>query len=246
MISTGNWDMTVYSPVISRHCQAGQFVHVRIGDSFNPFLRRPLSIGPCDGDYLRLIFTVKGIGTKILSEKQPGDMIDLIGPLGKPFYLPDEKSCPVLIGGGIGVVPLLTLDDHIKKAVFLLGVQSKTSLTVDESEINQRGISIASDDGSIGFNGNVVQLFEKTLQQWSGTEKQKIIVYACGPMPMMIALKSVCAKFSIKAYLSLEAPMACGVGACQSCVVRKAKAEGYYLVCQDGPVFDAQDVELQP
>jgi len=245
-ISDDIWDMTIYAPRIAELCRAGQFVHVRVNDSFAPFLRRPLSIGPTWGEYFRLIFLVKGTGTKILAQKETGNEIDLIGPLGKPFQLPEPDQSPILVAGGIGAVPLLLLDDQIpsqQNRDFLLGIRSEKNITVDEIEMERRGITVSSDDGSIGFHGTVVELLEKRLEE-KGEKNQ--VVYGCGPGPMLQALKNLCLAKSVPAFISLEVPMGCGIGACQSCAVPKADGSGYYLVCQDGPVFESTVVDLNP
>ena len=252
-LSTDLWELTLHSPVIAGMYRAGQFVHVRIGDSFQPFLRRPLSIGPppigtsSDNGVLRLIFAVKGEGTQLLTNTQVGDKVDLIGPLGQPFQIPSDLAGKhvVLIAGGIGIVPLLTLVKELPKEInriFLLGVRSKSNLTVSRKEIDYRNIKLSSDDGSIGYRGNVIGLLKEQLKEISN----EAILYACGPGVMMSALKEQCMELNIPLYVSLEVSMGCGVGACQSCAVPKADGSGYYLVCADGPVFDAESVELNP
>lgn len=245
-ISDNVFDMLVSAPQISSISRPGQFVHVRIDDNFDPFLRRPLSVGPCVGETLRLIFIVKGEGTRLLSEKAIGDPVDMVGPLGSDFPYPVNGQTSVFVGGGIGVVPLLLFDDRTNdtyKKHFLLGVRSRAYLPVSEKEIAQREISVSSDDGSIGFHGNIVSFLEKKI---ADGEVENPVVYACGPGAMMCALKDFCIKHDIKAYASLEVPMGCGVGACQSCAVPRTNGGGYYLVCKDGPVFDMRDVELRP
>lgn len=252
-LSTELWELTLHSPIIADMYRAGQFVHVRTTDSFQPFLRRPLSIGPPpvgtsgDDGVLRLIFAVRGEGTRLLTEKREGDVIDLVGPLGKPFDIPADitNTTVILIAGGIGIVPLMTLDEELPKAVnrkFLLGVRSDSYLSVSRAEIVHRKIQLSSDDGSIGFHGNVVGLLKEQLRDIDGS----VAVYACGPGVMMSALKEFCTKRNIPLHVSLEVSMGCGVGACQSCAVPKADGSGYYLVCADGPVFDADSVELNP
>ena len=238
--------MTVLSSKIAAASRAGQFVHVRVSEGFIPFLRRPLSIGPASGDFFRLIFTVKGFGTRLLAAKAPGSALDLIGPLGRPFPSPDKDRLPILVAGGIGVVPLLLLDNQLsveQEREFLLGVRSRQDATVDEVEVDQRCIRLSSDNGSIGFHGNVISLLRKRLEE---LKQKKVVIYGCGPGPMLCALKKLCQETSIPAYVSLEVPMGCGVGACQSCAVPRSDGGGYYLVCHDGPVFNAKDVELNP
>lgn len=245
-ISEGIWDMTVLAPKIAGASRAGQFVHVRVSDGFSPFLRRPLSVGPARGDFFRLIFTVRGSGTRLLAAKEPGGVIDLIGPLGRPFIMPGGDQFPILVAGGIGVVPLLLLDNQLSmeyEKEFLLGISSVKDATLDEVEVGQRRIQLSSDDGSVGFHGNTIELLMKRLDELN---RKNIVIYGCGPGPMLYALKKLCQERSIPAYVSLEVPMGCGVGACQSCAVPRADGGGYYLVCHDGPVFNASDVELQP
>lgn len=245
-ISTDTWEMTVEGKRIAAECKPGQFVHVRTGSGFNPFLRRPLSIGPCTGDRLRLIFIVRGAGTKILANMHPGEIVDLVGPLGQPYKLPEKNEVAILVGGGIGVVPLLILDDYLpveNENYFLLGVRSLKLLPVLSEEIEQRNIDIASDDGSIGFKGLVTSLLERKLGDLAN---RPVRIYGCGPEPMTRAIKEICTKRSIPAQVSLEVPMGCGVGACQSCAVLRQDGGGYLLVCKDGPVFDINDVDLTP
>jgi len=245
-ITTDTWEMAVVAKRIATECKPGQFVHVRTGSGFNPFLRRPLSIGPCNGDRLRLIFIVRGVGTRILAEMQPGEIVDLVGPLGNPYQLPDKDEIAILVGGGIGVVPLLILNDYLPKERenhFLLGIRSMDLLPILPAEIEQRGIDIASDDGSIGFNGLVTHLLESKLDELAGRSMR---IYGCGPEPMTRAIKDICIKRGIPAQVSLEVPMGCGVGACQSCAVLRVDGNGYLLVCKDGPVFDVNEVDLTP
>lgn len=245
-ISSGLWDIEVYSPKIAVQTRAGQFAHVRINDSFNPFLRRPLSIGPIQDGKLRLIFAIRGEGTRLLSQKKPGDAIDLIGPLGGVFEIPDDDSALVFLTGGIGVVPLLLLDDQLPKRrerVFILGVRSVDSIPVTLDEAEKRHIRWSSDDGSVGFHGNSVQLLENVL---NGLGSRKARVIGCGPGKMLAGMKRLCQEMKIPASASLEVPMGCGVGACQSCAVPRTDGKGYLLVCKDGPIFDCNDVVIEP
>jgi dihydroorotate dehydrogenase electron transfer subunit len=245
-ISGDIWDITVESSKIAKNSEPGQFVHVRINDGFKPFLRRPLSIGPVEGDSLRLIFLVKGKGTQALAQRTVGDEIDMIGPLGSMFKMPKKDEFPIFVAGGIGVVPLLFLDDYLPLDIprmFLLGLRSESFSTVSSDELKKRNISVSSDDGSIGFKGNVIELL---TEQLDNNKNLNPVIYSCGPGIMLAKLKEFCEQRYIPAYVSLEVPMGCGVGACQSCAVPKADGDGYYLVCQDGPVFDASFVDLNP
>ncbi|MDP8228554.1 MAG: dihydroorotate dehydrogenase electron transfer subunit [Candidatus Electryoneaceae bacterium] len=284
-ISEAAWELVVYAPKIASICKAGQFVHIRCADQFQPFLRRPFSIGPTphfpriqseevknrasflslvQGSQemsisaqmpneeekkgcIRLIFTVRGVGTHLLTKKQVDDPVDIIGPLGNPFIFPDEDVMPILVAGGIGIVPLLRLDDELpddQERRFLLGIRSKDMLTINESEVERREIIVACDNGDLGFQGNVVELLAHQLDdELSG---RSVIVYGCGPTMMVVALKELCLGRDIPGYISMEVPMGCGIGACQSCIVPRADGEGYRLVCSDGPVFDMREIDLKP
>ncbi|MFC2150655.1 dihydroorotate dehydrogenase electron transfer subunit [Calditrichota bacterium] len=245
-ITTDTWDMSVEAPRIAELTSAGQFVHVRVGDAFDPFLRRPLSVGPIKDGIMRLIYTTRGRGTKILADKRPGIKLDMIGPLGKTFPKLPDGIHPIFVSGGIGVVPLLLLDyqmaDRLERT-FLLGVRSNLYMPLSLDEVMARRIKIASDDGSLGFHGNVVQLLSNQVDK---SEKSKMVIYACGPGPMMKALKDYCYAMDLKLYVSLEVSMGCGLGACQSCAVPKSDGSGYFLVCKDGPVFPADEIDLAP
>ncbi|MBM3327977.1 MAG: dihydroorotate dehydrogenase electron transfer subunit [Calditrichaeota bacterium] len=245
-VSANLWDLTVEAPQIAPVTRAGQFVHVRVTDNHHPFLRRPLSVGPVAGKSLRLIFNIRGEGTRLLAAKRPGDALDLIGPLGTGFAQPNPARTSLLVGGGIGVVPLQLLDDQLPANAprrFLLGMRSQSTSPLTLEEIEDRRIDVASDDGSLGFKGNVAALLEQVL---GGTDTASLDIYTCGPGAMLSAVKRISLGAGIPAFASLEVPMGCGLGACQSCAVPRADGEGYYLVCHDGPVFDARSVILEP
>lgn len=246
-ISAGLWDLVITAPQIASVSRAGQFAHVRASDGFNPFLRRPLSIGPVTDTELRLIFHVRGEGTRLLAAKGIGDPVDLIGPLGHPIEIPADASPLIFVTGGIGVVPLLTLDYQLpfrRDRMFILGVRSVEHIPVSLSEAASRSIRWASDDGSLGFYGNAVQLLGQLVGELN--DGVKPLVIACGPGPMLKGTKKFCLDSGIPALVSLEVTMGCGVGACQSCAVPRSDGKGYLLVCKDGPVFDCRDVVLEP
>jgi len=225
-VSPDLWDIEVESPRIASLTRAGQFVHVRVSDSFNPLLRRPLSVGPICGSALRLIFHVRGEGTRLLAAKRPGDPVDMIGPLGCGFPKFEPAELLVLLTGGIGVVPLLLLSDQLppeQERRFILGVRSVSHVPVALQEASERGILWSSDDGSLGFRGNAVQLLEKLLDE-AGSRPIRVI--GCGPARMLSGMKALCASRNVPALASLETPMGCGVGACQSCAVPRSDGEG--------------------
>lgn len=238
------WEMEVLSPNIASDARPGQFVHIRCDSDFNPLLRRPMSIGPVIKDQISLIYAVHGTGTRILTERKAGDQIDLIGPLGSSFTIPDPELTVIFLAGGIGIVPILFLYDTLKDksaAHFILGVRSRMYMPISEQDVVRRNILISTDDGSLGHHGNVIQLLEQVVKD---IDKKKIKIYGCGPTPMLIALKSFCLKYSLSAEISLEVPMGCAIGACQSCAIHRADGKGYYLVCRDGPAFPIEKVDI--
>ena len=228
---------------IAALAQPGQFVNILSGDlGEGPLLRRPFSISRVDGDIIELIFHVVGIGTKLLSRKKPGDGIDSIGPLGQPFHCDAEFETALLVAGGIGVAPFPFLTDDLlkrgKRVETFVGY--RTSGQVYTEHLQQ--IHIATDDGSSGFQGNVVQLLEISLRQ-DNVPKAKI--FGCGPMVMLKALTELARRMNLCCELSIEGQMACGFGICQGCAVTRAENNATYaLVCKDGPTFLSSDVKL--
>ncbi len=213
---------------------AGQFFMVRINGFNYPLLRRPFSIADFNENYIEIIYRVVGEGTKILTKKKAGEFIDILGPLGNGFSDIGTGKKIFLVGGGIGVAPLIYLKNVIEsqyrlpyKAYF--GFNFKEEIYVDFGEI-------ATMDGSVGFNGNVVDLVEKELDENS-------IVFACGPTLMLKRLAYVCYDKNCKMQVSLESRMACGIGVCLGCVVETQ--DGYKKVCDNGPVFDYREIVWQ-
>ncbi len=238
--------MTLRSPEISSAAKAGQFVMVKVGDeqSSDPLLRRPFSIHCIENESISLLFKVVGRGTEMLANVGIAEMVDLVGPLGNGFTVP-KHSIHYLVGGGMGIAPMLFLAKQIKstddtaQVVALIGSRNKQELVaVEEFEAVTGGVDvrIATDDGSFGHHGLVTELLENVV---AGT------VYCCGPWPMMKAVAQICRNKKIACQVSLETMMGCGVGACLGCAVQSAHhlAEGNYLhVCKDGPVYEAERV----
>jgi dihydroorotate dehydrogenase electron transfer subunit len=232
-----------HSSEIAALAQPGQFVNILSGDlGEGPLLRRPFSISRVDGDIIELIFHVVGIGTNLLSRKKPGDGIDSIGPLGQPFHSNAEFETALLVAGGIGVAPFPFLTDDLlkrgKRVETFVGY--RTSGQVYTEHLHH--VHVATDDGSNGFQGNVVQLLETSLCQNKFTKAK---LFACGPTVMMKALTELARRMNICCELSLEGQMACGFGICQGCAVQRTENnETYALVCKDGPTFLSSEVNL--
>ena len=245
------FSMTLRAPEAAGAAKAGQFVNLYLDDK-SRLLPRPISICEADGEKgtLRLVFRIAGEGTKQLSALKSGDSVTLMGPLGNGFIDTPEKKA-ILFGGGIGIPPMLGL----AKKLSALGVQVTSVLGYRDSEnflaeeFEKYGkVIIATDDGSVGFHGNVVQAascaFDVDTVEGNGT-----CVFACGPLPMLRGVKGFAKDRGMKCQVSMEERMACGVGACLGCVVRSAEVDEHSnvknkRVCKDGPVFWAEEIEL--
>lgn len=221
----------------------GQFVNILSTDSgVGPLLRRPFSISRIDGDIVEFIFHAIGVGTNILSRKKPGDLIDVLGPLGQPFHTNADFDKALLVAGGLGIAPFPFLTAHLKK----LGKSIETFVGFRSSKQifteNLQNIHISTDDGSEGFNGNAVQMVEPFLDR---KEPGKVKIFACGPTVMLKTLAELANRKKICCEVSLEGNMACGIGICQGCPVeRKTGDMKYALVCKDGPTFLTTEVNL--
>jgi dihydroorotate dehydrogenase electron transfer subunit len=250
-VAPGHCLMSLDAPEIASRAAPGQFLHLRCADTQDPLLRRPISIHYADRErgLVYILYRVAGRGTALLARRAPGDCLDVMGPLGKGFSLPSGKEKTAVIGGGMGVAPLFFLlkeieviyrHDSGRAAVFIGAATSGALLGVKEFGNTGFPVYIATDDGSAGFNGNVVDLFRRTAGG-NGFDR----VYACGPLPMLISLAAGIRPGQI-AEVSVEERMGCGVGACLSCACRVRGRGGedfrYAHVCRDGPVFNLNDL----
>ena len=228
---------------IAASSQPGQFVNVLVAETGEgQFLRRPFSISRIEENSIELIFHVIGIGTHILSRKRVGDWIDVIGPLGQPFHRDAEYDTALLVAGGIGIAPFPFLTNDLlkrgKRIETFVGYRNSGQVFTDHLQ----NVRIATDDGSNGFHGNVVQLLESSFVQ-NNFGKSKI--FACGPTVMLKALTEFAKQKNICCEMSLEGQMACGFGICQGCAVERSEgATKYALVCKDGPAFLSTEVIL--
>jgi len=224
--------------------QPGQFAMVKVGEGMDPLLRRPFSIhrvtGGESGEF-ELLFRVVGAGTERLARVHVGDRVDVLAPLGRGFR--PQGRHPLLVGGGVGVAPLLFLAESLlqdgARPKLLLGARAdRDVLCHDDFRCLAVPYALATEDGSMGEPGLVTALLDRELQ--AGAEG--VAVYACGPAPMLAAVARLCARAGVPCQVSLEAHMACGVGACLGCVV-PGTSQPYLRVCKEGPVFDAGEID---
>lgn len=238
-IADGIFDFTIKCVEIAKAAQCGQFLHINCGK--DSLLRRPISICDIGETTVRFIFEVKGKGTAELSEKKIGESIDVLGPLGHGFMNGEYKN-PVVIGGGIGIFPLYNLTKKLENPTVFLGFRSKDRVVLEsEFKAIAENTTIATDDGSYGYNGFAVELLKKHL-----SENKCDVIYSCGPMPMLRAVKQIAEEAGVKCQVSLEQRMGCGIGACLvcSCETKLEGTEKYAKVCKDGPVFWSEEVVL--
>lgn len=222
--------------------QPGQFVNIKVNEVSEPILRRPISICEIDkaNNKFRMIYRTEGKGTKLLSQKQKGDKIDILGPLGTGFPEFDvkENETALLVGGGIGVPPLYELAKRLHKkgikVVTVLGFAGKKNVFFEEEFRSHSEVYVATVDGSYGSKGYVTDIIENNNIDFD-------VIYACGPTPMLKAL-DLKYKSDKRGYLSFEERMACGIGACYACVC-KTNNGGYSRVCKEGPVFSLGEVK---
>jgi dihydroorotate dehydrogenase electron transfer subunit len=237
-IFTGIYKMTVSAISIAETARPGQFVNMYCNDG-SRLLPRPISICELDKKAGNLVFVyaVVGGGTDEFSNMKTGDDIQLLGPLGNGFSIDSSLRKHLIVGGGVGIPPLLELVKNLEgsKKVYL-GFRSGSFL-VEEFEKYGAEVYIATDDGSIGIKGTVVDLLKE--QDVTGQ-----MIYSCGPKPMLRALSNFATTSNIPAQVSLEERMGCGIGTCVGCVVKIKKDDSweYKKVCKDGPVFLNEEV----
>ena len=234
------YSMWLRAEKITEHAKAGQFVSVYSRDG-SRLLPRPISICAIDkaDSAIRLVYRVAGKGTEEFSHLHTGTHLNLVGPLGNGFPKKEKKA--FLIGGGIGIPPMLELARELNcEKQIILGYRDELFL-YDEFK-KEGNVYVATEDGSFGTEGNVLDAIRE-----NGLEAE--IIYACGPTPMLHALKSYAAEKNIECWISMEERMACGIGACLGCVCQSKQKDSHSNVknkriCKDGPVFRAEEVEF--
>ena len=241
-INPSSFNLQFYSPEIASTSLPGQFINIKIDETSVPLLRRPFSVYNINDDEVEIVFAVWGMGTKKLHQKKVGEYLDVIGPLGKPFNINGEEKISILIAGGLGVaaLPLLTraLDKKGKSIKTFLGARTNNLLITSYL----KNLDVATDDGSFGYHGTVVDLLHKYLLN---VDCSVIKIYGCGPTPMLKALVNITNEFKVPCEVSLETSMACGFGICQGCAVEmKQGNKKYLLTCKDGPVFNLKEIIL--
>jgi dihydroorotate dehydrogenase electron transfer subunit len=253
-VAAGFGLLRLEAPPVAREAKPGQFVMVRLpGCGFDPLLRRAFAVHYVDPEagWFEMLYAVVGRGTGLLAGLRPHDSLDLLGPLGRGFDL-DLSREPLLVAGGVGAAPLLFLAQEIRRcdveARLFYGCRTAEGMVRAES-FRALGVEVvaATEDGSAGRQGLVTDILLPALMS-GGIGPPQAEVYACGPKPMLAAVSKLCRATQVPCQVSLHAFMGCGIGACLGCAVTRRGEPGrppsYAKVCLDGPVFDAEEVDL--
>jgi dihydroorotate dehydrogenase electron transfer subunit len=259
--------MRIRAPKCAAAARPGSFVHLTCDESLP--MRRPLSIMRAGDDWIEVLFKIVGQGLHLLARKVPGDLVNVLGPIGHPFQLHPERPNTLLIGGGVGIPPMVYIADSIRQdrgnwnPLAILGSEIPFPFELQTSKLEVSGIPedvsstmplleewgiparLTSLQGYEGcFDGYVTVLADAWLHQLPERELAQTEIFACGPTPMLRAVADLAASHDLPCQVSLEEFMACGVGGCAGCAVRIITPEGEAMkrVCVDGPVFEATTV----
>lgn len=257
-VSPGYYRMRLTAPAEMLTSRPGQFIMVKVRNAIDPLLRRPFGIfdlgmtpaefsGGSEQPYLEMLYRVVGKGTATLAALHHGDHLDVLAPLGQGFDQGNPAEEKILVGGGVGLAPLYYLAKELvaksRVRLFIGGKTKEDILCVTEFERLGVETYVATDDGTLGASGLVTEVMERHLAEVNGAKT----LFACGPMPMLKAVAEIARRNQIPCQVSLEAYMACGMGACLGCVVKgREHAENrpdYRCVCKDGPVFDFRELQ---
>ena len=250
-IQPGYFLLRLDSPLLAAKVRPGQFFNVRVTDRLDMILRRPFSVFDYDQTSISILYEVVGKGTAIMSNRDPGEDLDILGPLGRGFVLPEETKKALMVGGGMGIAPLFS---WAKKLLQIKNRGREIDIQVIMGAANEYKVLcqdnfmelglppvVCTDDGSYGKKGLATGLMKKQI---TADDKQATVVYACGPDAMLKELAGILKGYQIKGQISMDRHMGCGLGACMGCVVETIGGK-YKRVCQEGPVFPADEIVWQ-
>jgi len=261
----------VHAPNIAKRALAGSFVHIQCDASLP--LRRPISIMQADPGkgIITLLYKALGHGTQLLSKRKTGEVLDMLGPIGVPFELHAEKPRPLLIGGGVGLPPMVFIASTIAQfkkqftPLVIMGSEVPFPFQLETSKLEVPGIPenvnasmplleqweiaarLCSLQNYTGcYQGYVTDLARLWLENLTARQLKEVEIFSCGPTPMLAAVTLLAKEFDLPCQVSLEEYMACAVGGCAGCVVKINNSDGAAMkrVCVDGPVFDAHQIEM--
>lgn len=216
----------------------GQFLTIRVSEDTAPLLRRPFAFSAFSATERTssIIYQLRGRGTDILTGKQPGDILNIIGPLGKELPLPSQQTHSLLVAGGIGIGPILFFATSLKNngypSTLIFGCRTK-SFIPSVHQFTEISPVVCTDDGSSGFKGTTADY----IRQNGNIFNAPVTIYCCGPHPMLRACHEIANNHNVPCWISVEQIMACGVGACMGCAVKVKGEQTYARACKEGPVF---------
>ena len=239
------YEAILYSPNISKETKPGQFINILPNKTWKNVMRRPMSVAWQEDGNISIIYKVFGDGTEIISKWKENFNVDIIGPLGN-HWKDFNNKVPILIGGGVGIAPILNLHKDLNKKdtkhILIMGARTKEEHFMNHNEKDRIYLSTDLDD--FGFKGNVIYALKKVL----ASIKEEIKIFTCGPPGMMKAVSIYCKNNNIDCDLALETIMACGIGICQGCTIVKdtesvnTYRSHYALACIDGPIFNIKEI----
>ncbi len=237
--------LEVLAPQVVGNARPGQFVHLGLSTTYDPLLRRPMSIFNVDGDVFKILYQVVGRGTRLMSQFTRGDVIDILGPLGRCFQTHEGKQ--ILIGGGLGAAPLIFLTRKLWQQgyhVHLLVGMKDNELAFLQDEVPEGCDMCFSRESALESPRMVTELLPSFLEM-----EERVSIYCCGPQAMYREISRICEGLeNIKAQVAVDRHMGCGVGTCLSCIVPvrrgKRREQVYVRACVEGPVFDLEEVVL--
>ena len=238
------YSMWIEAAEIAKQTRPGQFISVYCKDN-SRILPRPISVCEIDKEKgaLRIVYRIAGKGTDEFSHMQAGDTVDIMGPLGNGFPMEEAKGKRVfLMGGGIGIPPMVQTAKEAEAEITVIAGYRNSEIFLKE-ELEKAGkLVVATEDGSVGTKGNVMDAIREN-------NLEADVIFACGPTPMLRAIKNYAEEKNILCYISMEEKMACGIGACLACVCKSKEKDSHShvhnkRVCKDGPVFLSTEVEL--
>ena len=233
------YKLSFCSSELVRGAQPGQFLHIQLNPTLDPFWRRPFSFYRIRGDEIEILYEILGRGTAMLAKKRAGEILKVMGPLGKPFRKTVKPKKRICVAGGVGLPPLLYLAEHEDVDYFLIGAKSRGEVMPDfELECIKGKVMYSTNDGSYGIKGYVTKLLERILAE---EKPEDVFIQTCGPTVMMQAVRDIAEARQIEGEASVDETMACGMGVCLGCMV-KTNA-GWIPSCTEGPVFQFSELQ---
>ena len=244
LIDNNIYLLEMFLPGFNGMAEPGQFVMIKVNETYDPFLRRPYSILECSKEKMKFLIKIVGKGSKMIAHKKMNDKFNILGPLGVGFRV-NSNRYPVLVAGGMGIAPLWFLAKRLnsqkKKFSIIYGERSASSLGDKIKKTFKKKVLLVTDDGSRGLKSTATGALSAFLDNIT---YKKVVLFSCGPPGMLKEITNFGIKRKIPVSISLEERMGCGIGVCLGCSVKRKNTDGFLTVCKDGPVFRAEEVSI--